>query len=496
MEYSTKRETFNGRGQQEKTRNNFRAPSVAKMAEIPRQMTGAEFRNMISGMNAETRQCQNPDASALMFQSGQVGAPTPKGRRSCQNCKSEFAIEPEDFDFYRKLDVPLPTWCPECRQVRRYAWRNERILYRRPCDLCGKSAVTIYSPNKPYKVYCPPCWWSDKWTAQDYGREFDFSRSFFEQFHELQLQVPRISLLTKNSVNSEYTNHCNNNKNCFRGYSLFECENVLYSNNIWQNGRDSMECYHSDEGIELSYECVDCFGVYQCQYGMLLRNCTDCYYCLDCRGCSHCFLCWNLRNKQYCIRNRQYTKEEYAEKIQEFGLDSYARRAELYQQYRGEILPQALYRFANIERSVGVSGNMIFNSKNSHHVFDADRTEDSKYAIISPDVKDTMDAYHYGFATELVYECHALIHCYHVLFSHLCYDNSNLEYCDGCHNSQDLFGCVGVKQGQYCIFNKKYDERSYRELRDKIIAHMQQTGEYGEFFPVELSPFGYNETQG
>src|SRR3990167_7917455 len=74
--------------------------------------------------------------------------------KTCQNCKSQFVIEPEDFDFYKKISVPPPTWCPECRQRHRYAWRNERVLYRRNCDLCGKSTVTIYSPNKPYKVYC------------------------------------------------------------------------------------------------------------------------------------------------------------------------------------------------------------------------------------------------------------------------------------------------------------------------------------------------------
>ncbi|MDI6602741.1 MAG: hypothetical protein QME57_01295 [Patescibacteria group bacterium] len=34
---------------------------------------------------------------------------------TCQNCKKEFVIEPEDFAFYEKIKVPPPTWCPECR---------------------------------------------------------------------------------------------------------------------------------------------------------------------------------------------------------------------------------------------------------------------------------------------------------------------------------------------------------------------------------------------
>ena len=131
----------------------------------------------------------------------------------CKNCNQSFTIEPDDASFYERIRVPPPTWCPECRVVRRYAWRNDRNLYRRNCDLCGKSTVTMYSPNKPFKVYCQPCWWSDNWDATAFGRDYDFSRSFFEQFAELQQVVPRIAMLGKNSVRSEYTNHSGDNKN-------------------------------------------------------------------------------------------------------------------------------------------------------------------------------------------------------------------------------------------------------------------------------------------
>ena len=30
-----------------------------------------------------------------------------------QNCKKEFTIEPEDFNFYEKIKVPAPTFCPK-----------------------------------------------------------------------------------------------------------------------------------------------------------------------------------------------------------------------------------------------------------------------------------------------------------------------------------------------------------------------------------------------
>ena len=43
----------------------------------------------------------------------------------CQNCKNNFAIESEDFNFYEKMQVPPPVWCPHCRLVRRLAWQGE-----------------------------------------------------------------------------------------------------------------------------------------------------------------------------------------------------------------------------------------------------------------------------------------------------------------------------------------------------------------------------------
>ncbi len=60
--------------------------------------------------------------------------------------------------------------------------------------------------------------------------------------------------------------------------------------------------------------------------------------------------------------------------------------------------------------------------------------------------------------------------------------------------SRDLFGCIGVKQGKFCILNKQYSEEEYKKLREKIIEHMKKTGEWGEFFPSGISPFAYNET--
>jgi len=415
--------------------------------------------------------------------------------KDCLQCKKEFSITQEDFEFYEKLKVPPPTLCPGCRQRRRYAWRNERVLYRRDCDLCKKSTVTIYSPKSPYTVYCPSCWWSDNWDPMSYGAEYDFNRGFFEQFKELQLKVPRMGLLTKNSVNSDYTNHAGNNKNCYLSFGIFDSENVYYSaNTIVSPSKDCIDCYWS--GGEVLYNCINCTNCYNCQYGMLLKNCTDCYYSYDLRDCSNCFLSSNLRSKSYCFKNEQLSKEEYEKKVSEYKLSSPKVRKELYEEYKRMLKSEAIHRDGVIENSNDCTGSMVFNSKTSTNIFDTRDAEDCKYIVVTVDIKDSMDVYHVGYSCERTYESQGMVRDTNVFFSHLCYDNSDMQYGDTCHNSQELFGCISLKKKKYCIFNTQYSKEEYLELKERIIKQMTNRGEYGEFYPVEMSPFGYNETQG
>ena len=71
------------------------------------------------------------------------------------------------------------------------------------------------------------------------------------------------------------------------------------------------------------------------------------------------------------------------------------------------------------------------------------------------------------------------------------------------YSSKNLFGCIGIQKQEYCILNKKYSKKEYEKLIPKIIKHMNdmpyidkkgRVYKYGEFFPSELSFFGYNET--
>jgi hypothetical protein len=91
-----------------------------------------------------------------------------------------------------------------------------------------------------------------------------------------------------------------------------------------------------------------------------------------------------------------------------------------------------------------------------------------------------------------------------VRFSNECWNQlRDSEYCTNCHNSHDLFGCVGLRNAEYCIFNKQYTKEEFDELVPKIkeqmsaIPYLDARGieyRYGSFFPTELAFFAYNET--
>lgn len=42
--------------------------------------------------------------------------------------------------------------------------------------------------------------------------------------------------------------------------------------------------------------------------------------------------------------------------------------------------------------------------------------------------------------------------------------------------------------------NKTYSQQEYQVLQVKVIDHMKTTGEWGEFFPLSLSPHPYDDT--
>lgn len=423
--------------------------------------------------------------------------------KTCQNCQKDFTIEPEDFNFYEKIKVPPPTFCPECRFQRRMSWRNEKYLYKRNCDLCKKSIISIYPDEAIFPVYCKECWYSDKWDAMSYGRDYDFNKPFFEQWKELSLVVPRISLFQRNSINCDYSNMVGESKNVYLSVSVvLGSENIFYSKSVDKsfnifdsyNIKESHSCYETIEGEKN----------YNCQNILLSKNCLDSYFLIDCVNCSNCALSSNLRNKEFYFRNKKLSKQDYLREIEKLNLGNRDSRELAIREFN-EICKKAIYRFANISKSVDSTGNNLSNVKNAIKCFDAYNVEQAKYCYRILNCKDFMDV-DYAGKGELMYEYNtgALNDC-NIKFSYSAFTSvQNADYVESCISGSNLFGCISVKSRNNVILNKKYSKEEFEDLRGKIIKHMMKfpyidkkgrVYKYGEFFPIELSAFAYNESQ-
>ena len=395
----------------------------------------------------------------------------------------------QNNNFTKKIAVPEPTLCPQCRMQRRFAFRNERKLYRRRCDLTGKSIISFHHPDKDYTVYAHQEWWSDKWNALDYGCDFDFSRPFFEQFSELQKQVPRLSMQISHCENSDYAPYSVYSKNCYMCISCLESEDLIdcYQTN---SSRDCIDCSLSLR-CELCYECLYCVGLFQSAFCQNCEESSELYFCQDCKNCSNCIGCKNLVNKKYHVFNQPVSPEEFKNIRKSLG--NYQEKEPLAQKAQEFFLtqPQRASYFINCENC---TGDHLLNSKDSFWCFDSREMEDCVFAYIGPkEMKDCQDL-HYSPNSELVYDTMSGVNNYATKWMLHSWDMKHSSYCDECFYSHHLFGCIGLKNQEYCILNKKYSKEEYEQLIPKIIGHMQVAGEWGEFFPIEISPFGYNET--
>jgi hypothetical protein len=426
-------------------------------------------------------------------------------KQQCQNCKTEFQIADEDLSFYGKISVPPPTFCWLCRAQRRMAFRNERILYKRKSDFNGRDIFSMYAPDSGYKVYEKEVWLTDEWDPLEYGQEYDFDRPFFEQFDELLHKVPLKNLNVVNGVNSDYSNNFTEPKNCYLCFNGNQSEDCMYSHGL-TFCRDCVDVSHLSK-------CESCYDSFWLTSGNSNIGCNNCessfnmWFCKACVGCSDCVGCVGLRKKQYCIFNQPYSKEEYQAKLKELDLGSFSQYQKIKAQAHDFWLKFPI-KFLEGLHNTRVSGNYIDHSKdvrNSFLVREGEHLKFCQYIQELPGSKDCYDWSIWGDNGQLMYECHACgVGTQNVRFCLFTQEDSHdVEYSMVCSGSSYLFGCVGVRKKQYCILNKQYRKEEYEVLLPKIREHMNsmpykdQRGriyKYGEFFPAELSPVGYNES--
>ena len=413
--------------------------------------------------------------------------------KQCQNCKNDFTIEADDFAFYEKINVLVPKICYPCRARLRLSFRNERVFYKRPCDLCKKDTISMYSKNKTDKVYCYNCWFSDDWDAFDFGIEYDENIPFFDQYENLLKNVPKIGLIYVNSPGSEYTNISADNKNCYMIVESSNNEDSIHS--YWvQECRNVVDTCFSSK-CELCYECDDCYDSYSIKYSKGCHSCRDSMFLLDCRDCSDCIGCVNLRSEKFCIFNKRFTKEEYESLKASMNLDTQNGINEFRDKFLEFSIKQPR-KYAEIVNTVNSTGNYIKNAKNCNNCFHCYDAEDNKYGVhVWRNAKDCMDVDTAGRTASKIYNSiNSGLETSNQICCAVCWSTTFADYSMYSMNCNNIFGCISLRKKNFCILNKQYSKEEYYNLRDKIIDSMKTEGVYGDFFPNHFTSFGYNES--
>ena len=389
--------------------------------------------------------------------------------------------------------------------VRRLVWLNGRALYKRKCNAPGHSEEVIskYAPEKPVRVFDAAYWLSDAWNPMIYGRAYDFSRPFFEQFGELMTAVPVRNLDIVNSVNCDYCPSVMHSKDCYMVSGGYMAQDVLYADAVGLSKQvvDSAKSMFSDT-LYGCYSCTKCFNV---RFGMYCSESLDCQFLYDCRNCSNCFGCVGLRNKQFHIFNKPYAKKDYQTELAKYDSGSFAQYQKTFNEFI-QLVHAFPKRYAMLKNTVDCTGDNIEQAKHCRMCFDIrDGAENCAYVLLGGrGMKDSYDVVAAGVKSELLYEISGgTTGSQRAFFSTRIRESTDIFYSRECSSSAYLFGCIGLQNKHYCILNKQYSKEEYVALVQRIIEHMRampyvdewgRVYGYGEFFPFLLSPFAYNES--
>jgi hypothetical protein len=409
----------------------------------------------------------------------------------CRKCEKSFSLRREDLAFYESMDMPKPKECRQCEQQVFDAWRNERNLSHRQCDACNKGIISCFSKEKVFPVYCRECWWSDKWDPLDSGRDFDFTRPFFEQFQELEETTAHFALFQEDSSeNCDYCNFGMNSKSCYMSLAGYS-EDIYYSYMaiLSKNCMDVTKVIQTEQ----SYDCVDVEASSNLLFSQNCFQCHDSAFLFNSKNSSECFGAVNLNHAQYVFLGQQLTKEDYQTRLKELKwTQKFIKEMQTWLDKEKLKFPQPPQIGAKNEN---VTGDHITGSHNLHECFDCLDMQDSAYCHYSGKGHHMWNSVNSGAGSSYIYKCSGAVNMNNVAMHLYGRNLSDSRYSQYCFNAKNLFGCIGLNRKEYCIFNKQYSKEDYEALVPLIIEHMKKTEEWGDFFPMERSPFAYNESR-
>jgi len=410
------------------------------------------------------------------------------------HCEKHFTIAEEDINFYHKLRVPPPTLCPTCRKMRRLGFNGVFRFHKAKCAAPGhnESIISIVSPGKPFAIYDWDYYRTYEWEPLRYGVEPDIDQPLFDILWDMRTNVPQPALVRDASnIESDYTFLGRNLKRGYFVSSGWNSERIYYTVTI-SGSRDCSDCYNVQNATDC-YECVYSRTLNDCDFMYFSNDCVSCRFMHDCRNCHDCLGCVNMRHQKHCFFNEQLTETEYKKRIAEIDFGDRNEVRKLQKRF-WKLVKSLPVRAIRNDRAQNSTGNYIIESRNCHEAYVAEKCENIRFADKTIGNRDSMD-YSVSGGSELLYEINGVgSKSSNVKFSFGAKFVIDSEFVINCKNIDHCFGCIGLENQSYCIFNRKYSPQEYEKRVDEIKTAMLARGEYGEFFPFKFSPYAYQDS--
>lgn len=412
----------------------------------------------------------------------------------CSITGQEFFVSDREEQLLKEFNLPLPDKAAIENWIYSTGQAAPFLFHRITCPATKTPILSRWSKIGAIIGVAPEWFWSDQCDNTKAGQEYDFNRTFFDQFIEIARKSFAPSINQVNCENSPYVNACIQLKDC---HLCFACENLRESIYcaLCSKSTDLLLC-SGVSNSELCYSSLDCENIYNSRFLQDCQNCSDCFWCLDCIGCKNCFQCIGLRQAQdgYYIRNEKITAEEWERNFKSLNLGSYRVQLEIIAQAEEFFKDKRDYN-TNFKNENCSEAYHVLNSKNCVNAMYSANCEDCKDIIFSHNARDCYSTLW----------AHNAERCYFVIGSS---DAYNCFFCDGavsnarnnfysfcCYNGcQDVFGCFFLKTKKYCILNKEYSKNEYEDLLPRVIKHMQSTGEWGKWFPTSFYQVPYQDS--
>ena len=405
------------------------------------------------------------------------------GERTCSMTGEKWTMTEEEIGWYKKFNVPPSKVSPLTRWKHHGAWYvGYQYWYQRHPETRKPIICTVH-PATGIKVLPDKEWFEKDFISA--GRGYDPSRSFIEQWRDLQLAVPMPANRNHvEPVNSIAFVSQGDENSYFVGAS--KSRNSLYCH-VAMDTEDSAEVYQGFS-VTNSFNIVHSRRIFNCQYVRESLDCLNSAFLFDCRNCEFCFGATNKRNKKHLWFNEQLTETEWKRRRAEVDLASRKVLNEYAAKFQ-KLVEDAVWPENFNEQAENSTGEYLTKTTNVRDSYFCEEGAMNEYACnfsIGTSENCAFSGYPV-FATDIYYSgsCSRGSQC---AFCFLCIQSQHMEYSLLCYNCENCFGCVGLQRKRFCILNQQYREDDYWKKLDEIKCRMLADGEYGEFFPAKYSP--------